>query len=243
MQAVHQAGDGEDRGGDVRAVNVAVSRDAFRYRRAHRQWRSRLLKVLEALVVLDPTAHCWSVVRNQIGRVRPLALHRGRWTWSIHARANSSGSLETSPRLESSGGYRPTVWGRRCTFTWARGEPDRHQRPNPLHGRGTRADPARCAPPVREPLRRRGGDRQQGAARGGARGRAAAGVRRVGAGPTQSARACGRGHDGDNYPASLPLPFARVVVGLFYAASKATEVATRFRRNELPPPLASRRRP
>jgi mannose-6-phosphate isomerase-like protein (cupin superfamily) len=45
-------------------------------------------------------------------------------------------------------------------------------------------------------------------------------------------------HDGDNFPAFLPLPVAMALVTLLYSISKATGVAKRFRQAVLPPSLA-----
>jgi hypothetical protein len=40
-------------------------------------------------------------------------------------------------------------------------------------------------------------------------------------------------HEGDNYPAAIPLPIARAVIGSLYALSRVTGVASRFRTSNL----------
>jgi mannose-6-phosphate isomerase-like protein (cupin superfamily) len=49
-------------------------------------------------------------------------------------------------------------------------------------------------------------------------------------------------YEGNNYPAAVPLPIARAVVGLLYKTSAVIGVAARFRSANLPPALVSRRK-
>ena len=45
-------------------------------------------------------------------------------------------------------------------------------------------------------------------------------------------------HDGDNFPAFVPVPLAWALINLLYWISRASGVAKRFRRASLPPSLA-----